>query len=72
MLMHLRITSVIELREGEIVRLGQRVVRVEGVPEYGVLAYRGEDVPVAYVNGRSYDGPVQMAVPVQETVIAGH
>lgn len=72
MLMHLRITSAIELREGEIARLGERVVRVEGVPEYGVLAYRGTDVPVAYVSGRAYDGPVKLVVPVLETVIAGH
>jgi hypothetical protein len=72
MLMHLRLTPVTGLEEGEVVRLGQRVVRVEGVPEYGVLVYRGEDFPVAYVSGRACDGPGKLVVPVQEMVIAGH
>jgi hypothetical protein len=70
MLKYLRLTPVGELERGEVVRLGQRIVAVERVTE-GSLAYRGARIAVAYVSGRSYDGPAQLVVLASETVIAG-
>jgi hypothetical protein len=71
MLMHLRVTPVAELERGEVVRLGQRVVAVEKVTR-GSLAYRGASIAVAYVSGRSCDGPARLVVLASERVIAGH
>jgi hypothetical protein len=70
MLMHLRVTPAGELEQGEVVRLGQRVVAVDEVTE-GALAYRGASIAVAYVSGRSYDGPARLVVLASERVIAG-
>lgn len=66
-----RVTPVAGLRRDEIVRLEDRVIRVERVTE-GELTYRGHTFEVTYVKGRSAEGPVELVIPSGRILIAGH
>jgi hypothetical protein len=68
---HTRITPVGGLRRDEIVRLDDRIVKVERVTE-GALTYRGRTFDVTYVTGRSAEGRVELVIPSDRILIAGH